>query len=125
MLCIHVRRLRCNNRKCAKRIFAERAEDLAGSHARRTMRLRDIQRSVDLAPGGEAAARLIERRVSADTMLRIVRDDGRSSMVHRVFWALTIGHGARDSCTVPIWAISRPTKWARLASGHFVAQPHI
>lgn len=76
MLCIHVRRLRCFNPRCEQRIFAERAEDLFGSHARRMLRVRDIQRSVGLALGGEAGARLIERlsmRVSADTMLRIVR----------------------------------------------------
>ena len=78
VLCVHVRRLRCANRRCEQRIFAERAEDVAARHARRTLRVRDIQRSVGLALGGEAGARLIERlsmRVSADTMLRIVRAD--------------------------------------------------
>ena len=78
VLCIHVRRLRCANRRCEQRIFAERAEDVAARHARRTLRVRDVQRSVGLALGGEAGARLIERlgmRVSADTMPRIVRAD--------------------------------------------------
>lgn len=77
VLCLHVRRLRCLNRRCPQRIFAERAVEFAGTHARRTIRLRDIQRSVGLALGGEAGARLIERLsmpISADTMLRIVRD---------------------------------------------------
>lgn len=78
VLCVYVRRLRCSNRSCEQRIFAERADDVAARHARRTLRVRDIQRSVGLALGGEAGARLIERlsmRVSADTMLRIVRAD--------------------------------------------------
>ena len=80
VLCVHVRRLRCLNRKCAQRIFAERVEDLVSSHARRTRRLREIQRSVGLALGGEAGARLIERLsmpISADTILRIVRTNGK------------------------------------------------
>ena len=61
VLCVHVRRLRCANRRCEQRIFAERAEDVAARHARRTLRVRDVQRSVGLALGGEAGARLIER----------------------------------------------------------------
>lgn len=81
-LCFHARRLRCVNRRCAQRIFAERTEGVVGTHARRTPRLRDIQRSVGLALGGEAGARLIERLsmpVSPDTILRILRD-GRTSL---------------------------------------------
>ena len=76
LLSVHVRRLRCINRRCAQRIFAERAEEIVGSHARRTARLRDIQRSVGLVLGGEAGSRLIERLsmpISADTMLRVIR----------------------------------------------------
>ena len=48
VLCVHVRRLRCANRRCEQRIFAERAEDVAARHARRTLRVRDVQRSVGL-----------------------------------------------------------------------------
>jgi transposase len=79
-LSVHVRRMRCINRRCARQIFAERAEELVGHQARCTVRLRDIQRSVGLALGGEAGARLIERLsmpVSADTMLRIIRSERR------------------------------------------------
>ena len=75
-LCFQARRLRCGNRRCARRTFAERAEDAVRPHARGTLRLREIQRSVGLALGGEAGARLVERlgmRASADTMLRMVR----------------------------------------------------
>ncbi|MDE8653724.1 ISL3 family transposase [Novosphingobium sp. H3SJ31-1] len=95
MLCVQVRRLRCINRSCAQRIFAERAEALAGRYARRTLRLRDIERSVGLALGGEAGARLIDRlsmRVSADTMLRIVRT-GRQ-----------VKHGAPRVLGIDDWA---------------------
>jgi len=70
-----------------QRIFAERTENLAGRQARRTVRLRDIQRSVGLALGGEAGACPIERlsmRVSADTMLRIVRADRHVKHAPRV-----------------------------------------
>jgi transposase len=75
-LCFQARRLRCGNRRCARRTFTERAEDAVRPHARGTLRLREIQRSVGLALGGEAGARLVERlgmRASADTMLRMVR----------------------------------------------------
>lgn len=74
---VEVRRLRCANRRCPQRIFAERAEAVVNRYARRSVRLRDVQRSVGLALGGEAGARLIERLgmpVSPDTMLRIVRN---------------------------------------------------
>jgi hypothetical protein len=76
-LCFQVRRLRCANQRCTQLIFAERAEEIVGANARRTLRLRKIQRSVGLALGGETGARLIERLgmpISPDTMLRIVRN---------------------------------------------------
>ena len=75
-ICLLVRRLRCANQHCGQRIFAERTEAAIGAHARRTVRLGDIQRSVGLALGGEAGARLVERLgmpVSAATLLRLVR----------------------------------------------------
>ncbi len=76
ILCFQARRLRCDNRSCVQRTFAERAEVAVRPHARTTLRLREIQRSVGLALGGEAGARLADRlgiRASADTMLRIIR----------------------------------------------------
>lgn len=113
MLCVHVRRLRCVNQQCEQRIFAKRAENLAGRHARCTMRLRDIQRSVGLTLGGEAGARLIERlsmRVSADTMLRMSAPIGRSRTVRRAFSALMIGHDGKGSATAPCSSIWRRTQ---------------
>lgn len=86
-ICLQVRRLRCTNQRCAQRIFAERPGDAVLAHARKTVRLLDIQRSVGLALGGEAGARLSDRLsmpVSADTMLRIVRARKQSRPTPRV-----------------------------------------
>jgi hypothetical protein len=60
-LSVRVRRLRCCNQECKQIIFAERAEELVAGHARRTTRLGNIQRTVGLAVGGEAGARLVDR----------------------------------------------------------------
>ena len=70
-----VRRLRCANRRCPRRIFAEPLPAVARRHARRTGRLGDLQAAVSLALGGEAGARLAERLgmpTSPDTLLRLV-----------------------------------------------------
>lgn len=86
-ICLQVRRLRCTNQRCAQRIFAERPGESVLAHARQTLRLRDIQRSVGLALGGEAGARLSDRLsmpISADTMLRIVRAHEQSRPTPRV-----------------------------------------
>ena len=75
---LSVRRLRCGNRRCQHRIFAETDQAAFAPRARRTGRLDDILRCVGLALGGEAGARLIDRLsmpTSADTMLRIVRSN--------------------------------------------------
>ncbi|WP_420794358.1 hypothetical protein [Sphingosinicella microcystinivorans] len=61
------------------------------------MRLRDIQRSVGLALGGEAGAHLIERlsmRVNADTMLRIVRVGRQMKRANEILL-----HGADLGCS--------------------------
>jgi hypothetical protein len=100
-ICLQVRRLRCANQHCAQRIFAERAEEVVGAHAGRTVRLRDIQRSVGLALGGEAGTRLVERLgmpVSADTMLWIVRADHQILGMPSRFGSM-IGRGAEAIVT--------------------------
>jgi hypothetical protein len=77
-LLIQARRLRCSNQNCRQRIFVERANEIATSHSRRSVRLREIQRTVGLALGGEAGARLadcIGMPTSPDTMIRLVRND--------------------------------------------------
>ncbi len=81
---IAARRFRCLNMACARRTFAEHLGAVAGRSARRTTRLGDLQRHVELALGGAAAARLAQRLViptSADTMLRLLAkpDHARSA----------------------------------------------
>ncbi|EJU14588.1 transposase IS204/IS1001/IS1096/IS1165 family protein [Sphingomonas sp. LH128] len=81
-LLMQARRLRCSNQNCRQRIFVERADEIAASHSRRSVRLREIQRTVGLALGGEAGARLADRigmRTSPDTVIRLVRN-GRQMM---------------------------------------------
>ncbi|EIZ78118.1 transposase [Novosphingobium sp. Rr 2-17] len=99
-LLMRVRRLRCSNRSCKRRIFVERAEQVATSHARRSVRLGEIQRTIRLALGGEAGARLADRigmPISADTMIRLVRKDrqimkGSPRVLGVDDWAWRKGH---------------------------------
>lgn len=80
-----VRRLRCANMNCTRRIFAEHHSDLTWRYCRRTRRLGEVQRCVGLALGGEAGARLVARLgmpTSADTLIRAVRTDARSIRSH-------------------------------------------
>ncbi|KAA9382402.1 ISL3 family transposase [Neorhizobium galegae] len=73
---LDVRRLRCGNEKCRRRIFAENVGDVTWRYSRRTSRLEDVHRSIGAALGGEAGLRLVARLgmpLSADTILRIAR----------------------------------------------------
>ena len=73
---IRVRRLRCVNETCPRRIFAERLPRIASTRARRTGRLREIRQAIVLALGGNPGARLARRLappVGASTLLRLVR----------------------------------------------------
>lgn len=49
---LHVRRLRCDNENCRRRIFAENVGDVTWSYCRRTRRLGDVHCSIGLALGG-------------------------------------------------------------------------
>ena len=72
---VTARRFRCANRSCPRRTFAERLSGIAPPAARRTGRLRDLQRQLGLALGGEAGSRLAQRLAmptSPDTLLRLV-----------------------------------------------------
>ncbi len=72
---VAARRFRCANRSCPRRTFAERLTGIAPPAARRTDRLRDLQRHLGLALGGEAGSRLAQRLAmptSPDTLLRLV-----------------------------------------------------
>ncbi|WP_407530180.1 ISL3 family transposase [Methylobacterium oryzisoli] len=73
---LRVRRFRCTNPACPRRTFSEQGGDVVQPHARRSVRLHDLQRHLGLALGGEPAARLAQRLampVSGDTLLRLVR----------------------------------------------------
>ena len=77
---IKVRRFRCARPDCSRLTFAERLEGTALVTARRTGRLGDLQHHLGLALGGEAGARLARRLAiptSPDTLLRMVRREGR------------------------------------------------
>jgi hypothetical protein len=58
---VDVRRFRCANEACHRRIFAARLPAAAAVQARRTVRLGEAQRHIGLALGGEPGARLARR----------------------------------------------------------------
>ncbi len=60
-----MRRLRCGQRGCTRRIFAERLPAVGGPYAQRTARLGSLQHHIGLALGGTP--------VSGATLLRLVR----------------------------------------------------
>lgn len=72
---LRVRRFRCRNRRCPRKVFTERIEGIP-SYIRQTSRLAEIVRVVGYAAGGLPGARLLARlaiRVSDDTVLRRVK----------------------------------------------------
>jgi len=74
---LQVRRFRCSNAACVRKIFGERlSANIASKAARRTLRLEVIIHQLGVALGGRPAARLARRLmlpVSRDTLLRVVR----------------------------------------------------
>jgi transposase len=72
-LLLEVRRFRCPEPSCPRRIFAERLPSVVEPYARKTTRLREVLLLVGFALGGEAGARLAVRlgmRASPSTLLR-------------------------------------------------------
>ena len=72
---VSVRRFFCDNHGCARRIFSERLNTIAGPWARRTRRLADIQRKIGLVGGGSAGAVLCEalgRPAQGDLLLGLI-----------------------------------------------------
>ncbi len=70
-----VRRFRCGNTDCPRRIFTERLPELVAPQARRTMRLGQDQQEVGFAVGARPGARLAGRLgmpLSARTLLRLL-----------------------------------------------------
>ena len=74
---VQVRRFRCGNISCPRRIFGEPlADSVAPRGARRTERLEGIVHHLGIALGGRPAANLARRLmlpVSRDTLLRVLR----------------------------------------------------
>ena len=74
-LLLNVRKFRCPQEGCPRRVFTERLPDLVESYARKTVRLHEVLEAVGFALGGEAGARLIRRlgmAASPSTLLRYV-----------------------------------------------------
>lgn len=72
---LRVRRFRCHNRDCARKVFTERVEGIP-PYLRQTHRLAEIVRVVGYAAGGLPGARVLARlaiRTSDDTVLRRVK----------------------------------------------------
>src|SRR3954451_8736452 len=73
---LRIRRFRCANIACPRRLFAERLPEVTVPKARRTIRLRDLQQQIGLALGGEQGSWLAGRLsmpLSAATVLRLIR----------------------------------------------------
>ena len=74
-LTLNVRRFRCRNTTCQRRIFNERLPEVIAAQARKTIRLREWIAQVGLELGGEAGFRILNSnavQTSADTILRTV-----------------------------------------------------
>ena len=75
-LSLRVRRFRCTDSGCSRRIFAERLPSIVEPYARKTRRLHEILELFGFALGGEGGVRLLERlgmEASPSTLLRYVR----------------------------------------------------
>ena len=73
---LSIRRLFCDDKKCERRLFAERLPDVAVPWARKTTRLAGRLTAVGLAPGGAAGVRLGRKlglAASRNTLLRLIR----------------------------------------------------
>jgi transposase len=73
---LKVRRFRCAQRTCARRIFTERLPEVAAPYARSTVRFRHALRDVGFAVGGKPGSRLAQQlRLpgSPSTLLRSLR----------------------------------------------------
>lgn len=76
-LLVTARKFVCRRPDCPRRVFCERVPELTTPHARTTGELADAHRSIGLALGGEAGARLalaLGLPTSPDTILRRVKD---------------------------------------------------
>ena len=75
-LALTVRRFRCRNEACSRKIFCERLPGLVSVSAQRTLRLAMSLSEVALALGGEAGSRYSQRQAiaaSPSSLLRLLR----------------------------------------------------
>jgi transposase len=83
-LWVTVRPFRYRNRRCSRKIFAERLPDIGRQYARRTARLLEVIRLVGYAAGGLPGSRLLNRLaipISDDSVLRAVAKPFASRLV--------------------------------------------
>ena len=96
---VQARRFRCRNRRCHRKIFAERIPPVAVNHAQQTRRLSETVRLIGYMLGGNPGERLSRRlgiQTSPDTILRRLNlEDGTSKPEVRVLgiddWAWRSG----------------------------------
>lgn len=75
-LVLGVRRFQCSNTSCTRKTFAERIPQVVPVHGQRTTRVTSVLGAVVLEVAAEAGARITQHLnmpMSADTMLRVVR----------------------------------------------------
>ena len=105
MLLLSVRRFRCSETGCSRRIFTERLPSLVEPYARKTTRLHEVLKLVGFALSGEAGARLIRRlgmTASPTTLLRYVRN------------ATTAAHPAPEAIGVDDFALLRSRRYGTI-----------
>jgi transposase len=79
---LKVRRFRCRNGTCGRKIFAESTPEVARSHARWTTRVGEIIRLIGYTAGGLPGSRILDRLaipISDDTVTRFVKISGDGS----------------------------------------------
>ena len=101
---LRLRRFRCRNRQCERKIFAERLPGVVAPKARETERRCEVVRRVGYALGGLPGSRLLKGlgvMSSDDTVLRRVKAWARRRRTSRNSgcWGWMIGPGGSGSGT--------------------------
>ena len=84
---LRMRRFRCLDLTCPRKVFAERTPAVPGPRARETSRLSGVIRKVGYAMGGLPGSRLLDAigiTVSDDTVLRRIKTQPRKAVAARV-----------------------------------------